>query len=328
MVSRGNNCHYCLGHQELKLQYIGLDDDTIAALDSDWSGFSPREQAAMKFARRLTMEPQAVGDADVAELKNQFSDPEIIELAFAIARFNATNRWTDGVGLPQETQFGDGRKIELDSPTSDQFQHAKSIVVPKSSPTRSTFKKWDEVEAKIEASRSRKSRVTLPTDASAQKVLADAIGDRAPLVWEQALAALPVNGPAFVNIWNAITTDKNLSPRLKAEIAFIAAVNNGAWYAAAHAAHRLKRLSASSADLNSLLIDHEPDESGAETAYHLAVKSTRDPHLITDADVAAVRKHFTDRETAEILQVICMANLFDRFTESLGLPVDDEMLRD
>ena len=31
VVSRGNNCHYCLGHQELKLQYLGLDDDTIAA---------------------------------------------------------------------------------------------------------------------------------------------------------------------------------------------------------------------------------------------------------------------------------------------------------
>jgi alkylhydroperoxidase family enzyme len=54
----------------------------------------------------------------------------------------------------------------------------------------------------------------------------------------------------------------------------------------------------------------------------LAAKSTRDPHLITDADLAAVRASFSDNETAEIMQVICMANLFDRFTESLGLPVE------
>src|SRR5687767_9580343 len=27
VVSRGNNCHYCLGHQELKLRGAGLNDD-------------------------------------------------------------------------------------------------------------------------------------------------------------------------------------------------------------------------------------------------------------------------------------------------------------
>ena len=62
---------------------------------------------------------------------------------------------------------------------------------------------------------------------------------------------------------------------------------------------------------------------GAAAAYHLAAKSTTDPHLITDADIANVREHFSDREAAEILQVICLANLFDRFTESLGLPVEN-----
>ena len=125
-----------------------------------------------------------------------------------------------------------------------------------------------------------------------------------------------------------ITTDENLSPRLKAEIAFITAVNNDAWYAAAHAVHRMDRYGASTADLTSLLKNHEPGEGGDAAAYHLAAKSTRDPQLVTDADLAALRKHFNDRETAEILQVICMANLFDRFTESLGLPVEAALARD
>ena len=56
---------------------------------------------------------------------------------------------------------------------------------------------------------------------------------------------------------------------------------------------------------------------------NLAAKSTANPHLITDADLAKVREHFSDAETAEIMQVICMANLFDRFTEALGLPLED-----
>ena len=33
VVSRGNNCHYCLGHQEHKLKVAGLTDDQIGALE-------------------------------------------------------------------------------------------------------------------------------------------------------------------------------------------------------------------------------------------------------------------------------------------------------
>src|SRR3990172_8266264 len=74
VVSRGNNCHYCLGHQELALRYAGFDDDKIAAIDSDWDRFDPRQQAALAFARKLTLEPQLVGDEDVAKLKELFGD--------------------------------------------------------------------------------------------------------------------------------------------------------------------------------------------------------------------------------------------------------------
>ena len=63
-----------------------------------------------------------------------------------------------------------------------------------------------------------------------------------------------------------------------------------------------------------------PALTGAAAAHRLAAKSTTDPHLITDADIASVREHYSDAETAQIVQVICMANFFDRFTEALGLP--------
>ena len=69
IVSRGNNCHYCLGHQELQLRAGGLDDDTIASLDSDWERFEPRTKAAFAFARKLTLEPQLVDADDIADLK-------------------------------------------------------------------------------------------------------------------------------------------------------------------------------------------------------------------------------------------------------------------
>ena len=322
VISRGNNCHYCLGHQELKLRAGGMDDDTIASLDSDWSEFNPRQQAALAFARKLTLEPQLVGDDDIARLRKVFSDPEIIELVFTIGGFNAMNRWTDGLGFPHERHFSDGREITLTTPTGEEYQHTKSIVIPTTRAPRPPLATLEQTQQAIAASRNRTPRVALPNEAVARQELSDVIGDRAPYEWERALAALPENGKAHVKTWNTILSDDNLTPRLKAEIAFITAMNNQAWYAAAHAAHRLKHLGASPEDLTSLLGDKEPKMGGAVAAYRLAAKSTTDPHLITDADIADVRAHYSDQETAEIMQVICMANLFDRFTESLGLQVE------
>ena len=177
VVSRGNNCHYCLGHQELKLRAAGLDDDTIAALDSDWSRFDPRQQAALAFARKLTLEPQLVGDADIAKLKDVFSDAEIIELAFTIARFNAVNRWTDGMGLPQERHFSDEGESTFTTPTSEQFQNVVSIVAPTTRATRPVAV-IGRSQAGARCCRERKSRVELPAKEKARAALASVIGDR------------------------------------------------------------------------------------------------------------------------------------------------------
>jgi alkylhydroperoxidase family enzyme len=226
------------------------------------------------------------------------------------------------MGLPQERHFTDAGETSFTTATSDQFAYAQSIVAPILRSPWPTLATHEQREQAISAARHRAARVTLPTIEAARRELAGVIGSRAPYEWERALAQLPVNGKAHVRTWNTILGDEHLAPRLKAELAYITAVNNQAWYAAAHAAHRLKQLGAPAEDCTHLFVGHERSIDGATAAYRLAVKITTDPHLITDTDVARVREHFSDAETAEIIQVICMANLFDRFTESLGLPLE------
>ena len=46
IVSRSNNCVYCMGHQETQLPAFGVAEDRIAALDGDWSEFTLAERAA------------------------------------------------------------------------------------------------------------------------------------------------------------------------------------------------------------------------------------------------------------------------------------------
>ena len=321
VVSRGNNCHYCLGHQELKLRRAGLDEDTIASLDSDWSVFDPRQQGALTYARKLTLEPQRVGDADLAALRALFTDAEVIELTFSIARFNATNRWTDGLGLPQDVRFGE-EESRLDTPTSERFQHTVSFATPMARRPRRSLPTLKEVEQAIEAARARAARVELPGAEAAAAGLAAAIGKRMPLGWERAMAQVSGTGPSQVGALNTIMTDENLPARLKAELALISAAHNRAWYAVGHAAHRLRGLGASTSDMAALFDGDARAGDGASAAHALAAKLTADPHLITDADIAELREDFSDAETAQIVHVICMANLFDRFTESLGLPLE------
>jgi alkylhydroperoxidase family enzyme len=323
VVSRANNCHYCLGHQELKLKNDGVEDDKIAALDSDWSGYDPRMQAALAYTRKLTLEPQLIGDADIAALKKQFSDAEIIALTLTIGRFNATNRWTDGTGIPQDKAFSN-RDAELLTPTSEKFRITTSIVTPNTRAARRPLPTVAEFETGVAAAGARQPRVALPSEADARAALADAIGDRAPLMWERVFTA---DGNASqVKSRNTMMTDDNLPPRLKAELALVCAVSNRAWYSAAHAARQLSELGATPEEVSSLITGSaRRTPAGPAAARALAVKSTTNPHLISDADIANVRKHYSDAETAMILHVVCQSNMFDRVTEALGLPIEQSV---
>jgi alkylhydroperoxidase family enzyme len=324
VVSRANNCHYCMGHQELKLRAGGLDDARMAALDRDWSAFNPRQQAALKFARELTLQPAATNDAAVASLSRHFTDPEIIELTFAIARFNAVNRWTDALGLPLESE-GDGPAVANSAEQStDNDAQTKSLVTPTRSAEPLPQVSAGEVAAAIEACRSRPPRVELPSETAAIGALAGVVRNRPPKLWERALAGLPIVGRTHVLVWNTVLTDNHLAPEFKAELAYITAVNNRAWYAAGTAAARLRELGVGDDKLSAFVADDYSGDGGAAAAYRLARKLTVEPQRITDADVAAVHRHFGDGETAQIIQVICLANLFDRFTEALGLPLDSQ----
>jgi len=92
IVSRVNNCHYCLGHQEDKLLKIGVTENSLLMLDTDWSGFSAKQQAALAFAKKLTYQPHQISHSDIKEMRLHYTTDELFEIAFLIGRYNATNR--------------------------------------------------------------------------------------------------------------------------------------------------------------------------------------------------------------------------------------------
>ena len=105
-VSMINGCHYCLQHHLAASKRVGLTAaDWQALKGGDYAGFSPKEQAALKFAEKLTRDPHAIGDADIDHLKPHFSEAEIVDLDLLIGLINLTNRFTDPLGA--EVEFPD-----------------------------------------------------------------------------------------------------------------------------------------------------------------------------------------------------------------------------
>jgi alkylhydroperoxidase family enzyme len=326
IVSRGNNCTYCMGHQEVKLTSAGMTDDQIAALDGDWSEFTPKERAAFAFAKKLTFAPHAISDADVAAMKAHYTDAQVVEVLGAIAGFNAMNRWTGALRIPQEDH-----RVYL-TPTSEKVAHVVSRVAPASpgktsglvppAPSRRpALESRAEVEAALAAARDRSPRLAL-ADESATKAALETLAGENPPQWMRLLAPVPRGTTGRVSSFLNAESKGTLDPKTKAIIAWVAARNDRAWYALGHARERLKALGYSDDKIFALddwnTIDNDADREVARFAKTLAI----DPALIIDDDFTRLRKHFTDKKIAEVIHQVTQAASFDRLTEAAGLRLE------
>jgi alkylhydroperoxidase family enzyme len=329
IVSRANNCTYCSGHQEVKLSGDGVKEETIAALDGDWSEFTPAQRAAFAFTVKLTDEPNRLADADIDRLRSHYTDLQILEIITAVGGFNAMNRWTGPLAIPQE-----GHRVYL-TPTPDKYKTARSRIAPlpddvaSSAPVcalpanRGPLETRGQVEAALDASRKRSPRLPLASEAQAREVVPADCSDSGPLPeWVRLLANFPKGGKAWVAQTYYSETKGRLSPKLKAEIAYIAARNDRAWYALGHARNRLKALGLGDDAIDALDHPGDPIPQAERAAIALARKITVDPARVTDADIEGLRRQFSDPEVAEIVYQTTQAAFFDRLTEAAGLRLE------
>ena len=106
-VSVMNGCHYCLQHHLASSKRVGLTSADWEALKAgEYSSFSCREQAALKFAEKLTRDSANINDADVEALKPHFPAEQIVDLDMLVGLANLTNRLTDPLGADLEFPAG------------------------------------------------------------------------------------------------------------------------------------------------------------------------------------------------------------------------------
>ena len=341
IVSRGNNCTYCMGHQEAKLAAVGMSDDEIAQLDTDWSEANSKDRAAYEFTRKITNAPQDIKDVDLADLRAAgYTDAQILEIVLVDGNFNAMNRWTGALRIPQEEHR------EYLTPTSDKYRTLPSRIAPAAeaaakvaAPTqRLELESGAAVTAALNASKSRTPRLPLVDEAQARQILGASAPATGPVPqWMRLLATFPKAGPQRVAVYLAAQKNGELEPKYQAIVAYVAARNDRAWYALGHAIERLKAAGFSEAEIASLdaqskpltaeeraLIKHGDHKQvpAARVVAAFARKLTTEPARIDDFDVESLKKFFSDKATAEVIHQVAEAAFFDRVTEASGLTLE------
>ncbi len=341
IASRANNCQYCLGHQESKLLAVGMSDDDLASLDTDWSVFPEAEQAAFAFARRLTLEPQNLTDADIDRCRKHYTDLQILEMALSVGGNNAINRWKEGTGVPQSAGGGNfggrggaaGEEHSYLTPTSDKFVLTVSKVAPVKTPAagkvevptvldRPALESPSKLEQALAAAANRKPRLPVTDETTARAVLKE-IAPSGPIPgWMRLLANYPGAGLRTATGFVATAKSSDLSPLLRAQIDWVIARQDRAWYALGEARKALRALGQTDAQIAALDGDQQGISEKDRALLTFARNLAASPAVLTDAQAAEAVRLAGPRDVTQTVHYTAMRALFDRFTEAAGLPID------
>ena len=104
IASRTAGCGYCMAHTTHTAARVGISAEKENALwEFETSTlFSAAERAALRVAQGAAQVPNAVTDADFAELKKHYSEAQIVDIVAVISLFGFLNRFNDTMATELE----------------------------------------------------------------------------------------------------------------------------------------------------------------------------------------------------------------------------------
>lgn len=111
-IASAKNCEYCSSVHQLTCKTLGVDERTLAALNSDLAALAPkRVQEIVQFAQKCALDPQSLAAADYDAVRDQgVGDDELMEIIALAALANYLDTLADGM------------KVEVDSPIREALQ--------------------------------------------------------------------------------------------------------------------------------------------------------------------------------------------------------------
>ncbi len=114
VVSRENQCEYCVSHHREALAKYVKDEDLLNRVCSDYreADLPPGDRALLDYARKLTASPAGVEESDVVTMRRSgYTDEDILLANLIVAYFNFVNRIALGLGVEHSEDEVGGYKV-------------------------------------------------------------------------------------------------------------------------------------------------------------------------------------------------------------------------
>lgn len=276
-------------------------------------------------------------------MRKHYTDLQILEITLSLAGNNAINRWKEGTGVPQERDgsrfLSKGKEPAKEpsrklssflTPTLDEFKLAPSKVAvldvdasgkptPSTKFTRAERESRAEVEAKLKAIATRKPRLPLVDEAKAREVMAPEWGEAPITDWVRLLANFPKEGKARAISGKLVEEKGELAPLFKAQVSWVLARQDRAWFALADARRRLKDLGQTDDQIFALDGDWSKMSEAEQAMLVLASKLAASPIVLTDADVDRAVRATSPKKVVQLINYVTDRASFNRISEVAGL---------
>ena len=102
-IAQLNDCTVCLAFRADKVKAQGLTEEFychVGVHDGD-STFTAQESLAMEYAERFAIDHRSIDDAFFERLRQEFSDPEILDLTICLSAFLGLGRTLRVLGITE-----------------------------------------------------------------------------------------------------------------------------------------------------------------------------------------------------------------------------------
>jgi hypothetical protein len=181
----------------------------------------------------------------------------------------------------------------------------------------------EETLKQLEKAKSRTARIKLASAKEAAELFPEAVTPSGNVPnWARLLANFKEAGKSRVKSILAAENGGDISPLLKAQLAWIVARQDGTWYAAGHAMKKLNELGQTEDQIFALDGDLNGFSPRDQSLFVLAKNLAASPVILTTEQVADAVKNSGPRDTVQVVSYICSRASFNRLTESTGLPLE------
>lgn len=106
MASRTHGCNYSMAHAAEASHRVGMDEAKLeAVIDYKTSPlFNEAERVALDFAVAAASQPNGVTGELMGQMKQHWTDAQIVEITGVIALNGFLNRWSDTLAVPLEPE--------------------------------------------------------------------------------------------------------------------------------------------------------------------------------------------------------------------------------